>query len=50
MKFRDMLKIWDILNIKNTGDLGPCDLDDAINKVVGVEYEVPNIPTEKESR
>ncbi len=37
MKLTNVIMIWDLLHIKNTGDLGFCDLEKAIDQVVGVK-------------
>lgn len=39
MKSSDVIKIWEILHDRNTGDIGYCDLDEAIDTVVGVEND-----------
>jgi hypothetical protein len=41
VKQSDVIKIWDILHKKNTGDLGFHDLDNAVNDVCGIEMDVP---------
>ena len=40
MKLTEVIKVWEELHIKDTGELGYCDLDRAIEKVVGVEDDV----------
>ena len=40
VKLSDIIKIWDILHIENTGDIGFCDLEKAIDEVVGVENDI----------
>jgi len=40
MKLTDVIAVWDILHIKDPGDIGYCDLEKAIDKVVGVENDV----------
>jgi len=48
MKLTDVMKIWEELHVKDTGDIGFCDLDNAINKIVGVKNDVnANQPTGK---
>lgn len=44
MKLTDVIKIWDELHVKDTGETGFCDLDKAIETVVGVENDVPGCP------
>lgn len=39
MKLSDVIKIWEILHDRNTGDIGYSDLDEAIDTVVGVEND-----------
>ena len=41
MKLSDVIKIWDMLHVKDTGDIGFCDLEKAISDTVGVENDVP---------
>ena len=40
MKLTDIIKIWDELHIKNTGELNYCDLEKAIEKIVGLENDI----------
>lgn len=40
MKLTDVIAIWNILHVKNTGDLGYCDLQAAVDEVVGIENDV----------
>lgn len=40
MKLTDVIAVWDILHIRDPGDIGYCDLLEAIEKVVGVENDV----------
>ncbi len=37
MKLTNVIMIWDLLHIKNTGDLGFRDLEKAIDQIVGVK-------------
>ncbi len=37
MKLTNVIMIWDLLHIKDTGDLGFCDLEKAIDQIVGVK-------------
>jgi hypothetical protein len=41
MKLTEVIAIWDKLHVKDTGELGYCDLEAAIAKVVGVDNDVP---------
>lgn len=43
MNLTDVIAVWDILvaHVKDLGDLGFCDLQDAIDSVVGVVNDVP---------
>jgi len=41
MKLTEVIAVWDILHVKQTGELGYCDLEEAIEKVVGIENDVP---------
>lgn len=38
MKLSDVIKVWDELHLKDVGDLGYCDLERAVEKIVGVEH------------
>lgn len=40
MKLTDVIEIWGKLHVKDTGELGYCDLEAAIEGVVGVENDV----------
>ncbi len=42
MKLTEVIAIWDILHVKHVGDLGYCDLQDAIEEVVGIENDISN--------
>lgn len=50
MKLSDVIKIWDKLHLKDTGDLGFSDLDNAISKVVGVENDISPCQPIQESK
>jgi len=36
----DIIKIWEELHIKDTGDIGFCDLEKAIDKICGVKNDI----------
>jgi len=40
MKLTDVIKVWDQLHVKDTGEIGYCDLERAIESVVGIENDV----------
>jgi len=40
MKLTEVIAIWEKLHIKDTGEIGYCDLHDAIEEVVGVENDI----------
>ncbi len=40
MKLSDVMKVWEILHVKDVGEIGFCDLDQAIDKVIGVENDI----------
>ena len=40
MKLTEVIKIWDELHIKDPGEIGFCDLERAIDKVVGIENDI----------
>lgn len=45
MKLSDVIKIWDLIHNRDLGALGFCDLDKAIDEVVGVENDInPILP------
>jgi len=52
MNLTDVIKVWDELHVKDTGELGYSDLEKAIEKVVGIRNNVPggccSLNTEKE--
>ena len=41
MELTNVIKIWDELHVKDTGELGYCDLEAAIEQVIGIENDVP---------
>jgi hypothetical protein len=41
MKLSDVIKVWDILHTQNIGTLGYCDLEKAIENIVGIENDLP---------
>lgn len=50
MRLTEVIAVWEELHQKNTGDLGYCDLEHAIEKVVGIQNDVPgqDCPNPKE--
>jgi len=42
MKLSKVIAVWDVLHSVNTGDLGYCDLEKAIEKVDGIENDIPS--------
>jgi len=40
MKLSDIIKIWEVLHAKDTGDVGFSDLADAIKQTVGEENDI----------
>ncbi len=44
MKLTDVIKVWEIIHVKDVGELGYCDLEKAIEKVVGVENDADPCP------
>jgi hypothetical protein len=42
MKLSDVIRVWDILHHRNTGELGYCDLEKAIAETVGIEDDLPD--------
>ena len=43
VKLTKVMEIWDELHIKDTGEIGFSDLEQAIDKIVGVENDVPSV-------
>ena len=41
MKLSEVIKIWDIIHVRDTGELGYCDLEKAIETVTGIENDIP---------
>ena len=40
MKLSKIIEVWDILHAKDTGDLGYCDLEDAVEQIDGIENDI----------
>ena len=36
MTLKELIAVWEELNVKDTGELGFCDLANAVEKVVGI--------------
>lgn len=41
MKLSEVLAVWDIIDVKPRADLGLCDLEAALDEVVGIENDIP---------
>ena len=41
MRLTQVIKMWDILHVKDVGDLGYSDLEKAVEFVDGIENDVP---------
>lgn len=41
MKLSEIIRVWDIIHTKDVGELGYCDLERAIENVVGIENDIP---------
>ena len=39
MKLSDVIKIWDTIHVMDLGELGFCDLEKAIDEIVGIEND-----------
>lgn len=51
MKLTDVIGIWDILHTRDVGELGYCDLEKAVEAVVGVEDDISSCrPSYKRSQ
>lgn len=42
MKLTEIIKIWDLIHIRDTGNLGFCDFEKAIEAVCGIENDLAN--------
>jgi len=42
MKLSQLIAIWDILHVVDTGDIGFCDLCDAIETQVPIHNDIPS--------
>lgn len=40
MKLSEVIRIWDILHTKDTGQIGYCDLENAIERVIKIENDI----------
>ena len=40
MKLSELIKVWDILHQGDLGELGFCDLADAIEAIAGLENDI----------
>ncbi|KKL07931.1 hypothetical protein LCGC14_2581020 [marine sediment metagenome] len=40
MKLSTLIKLWDVLHLHDTGDLGFCDLADVVEEVMGLENDI----------
>jgi len=47
MKLSEIIKVWELLHTKDTGELGYADLEKAIESVVGVENDITPCQPEK---
>lgn len=49
MKLTDVIEIWDRLHVKDTGEVGYSDLQEAVQQVVGIEHNIskeqPGLPS-----
>ena len=41
MKLTDVIRVWEIIHVKDVGELGFCDLENAIEEVVGLDIDTP---------
>ena len=49
MKLSDVMKVWEIVHTQDTGSVGFCDVERAIDMVVGIENDIPSEQPEYES-
>ncbi|KKK79459.1 hypothetical protein LCGC14_2833260 [marine sediment metagenome] len=40
IKLSEVIEIWDELHVKDTGELGFCDLEKALDEKIGVENDI----------
>lgn len=40
MTLTEVIKVWEILHVKSTGDLSFCDLEKALDRIVGVKNDI----------
>ena len=40
MKLTDVIKVWEILHVKDVGEIGFCDLEKAIDETIGIENDI----------
>ena len=40
MRLSGVIAVWDIIHVMDTGELGFCDLEKAIDTVVGVQNDI----------
>jgi len=48
IKLTKVMEIWDELHTRDTGEIGFSDLEQAIEKIVGVENDVPSVNLPKQ--
>lgn len=41
MRLSDVILVWDMLHVKDTGELNYCDLEKAIEETAGIENDIP---------
>jgi len=48
MRLSEVITIWEKVHTKDIGELGYCDLEKAIESVVGIENDIPScLPQDK---
>lgn len=50
MKLSKVIEVWDILHVRDIGELGYCDLERAIEVVEGIENDIPGCPPTEPSK
>ena len=40
MKLSEVIEVWELLHSRDTGEVGYCDLEHAIESVVGIENDI----------
>jgi len=52
IRLTEIIELWEILHVKDTGELGYCDLEQAVDQVLSVQNDVTgyNPPASEKSK